>query len=388
MKLLLSVTYYHPHVSGLTIYVQRLAEGLAGRGHDVTVLTARYDSTLPKQEIINGVRVVRVPAPIRVSKGLLMPSYPMVAIRLLKRCDAVIVNLPSTPGETSLALLARTLFRRPTVAVYHCDVQLNGGRLSRWIDRAVFLNNWIVASLVHKVVAYTRDYANHSPLLRRFVSKIRIIPPPVTVAQADSSEVCNFKDRFSPQGEVLIGFPARFATEKGVEVVIRALGILRERLGPVRVLFAGPYKDVIGEKQYQKRMEPLLEGERDSWVFLGVLSPLEMALFYGACDLVVLPSLNSTESFGLVQVESMLSGTPVVSSDLPGVRIPIQTTGMGVIAPPGDIRAFADAVVEVIENRSVYCRKRSHISQHYSLEGTLNEYERLLLHLLEVETKR
>lgn len=388
MKLLLSVTYYHPHVSGLTIYVQRLAEGLAGRGHDVTVLTARYDTTLPKQEILNGVQVVRVPAPIRVSKGLLMPSYPMAAIRLLKMCDAVIVNLPSTPGEISLALFARTLFRRPTVAVYHCDVQLSSGRLSRWIDRAVFLDNWIVGSLVHKVVAYTRDYADHSPLLRRFVSKIQIIPPPVTVAQADSSQVRDFRNRFSPQGEVLIGFPARFAAEKGVEIVIRALDSIRERLGPVRVLFAGPYKDVIGEKQYQKKMEPLLERERDNWVFLGVLPPLEMALFYGACDLVVLPSLNSTESFGLVQVESMLSGTPVVSSDLPGVRIPIQTTGMGLIAPPGDIQAFADAVIAVVENRSAYCRDRSRISQRFSLEGTLSEYEKLLLHLMEVKTKR
>ena len=388
MKLLLSLTYYHPHVSGLTVYVQRLAEGLAGRGHDVTVLTARYDANLPKREILNGVKVVRVPAPIRVSKGLLMPSYPLAAARLLKRCDAVIVNLPSTPGETSLALLARTLIRRPTVAVYHCDVQLSGGKLSRWIDRAVFLDNWIVASLVHKVVAYTRDYANHSPLLQKFVSKIQVIPPPVAVAPADPSEVRNFRNRFSQQGEVLIGFPARFATEKGVEVVIRALGMLRERLGPVRILFAGPYKNVIGEKHYQKKMEPLLSCEQDNWVFLGVLSPAEMALFYGACDLVVLPSLNSTESFGLVQVESMLSGTPVVSSDLPGVRIPIQTTGMGVIAPPGDIRAFADGVIEVIENRSIYCRERSHISQHYSLEGTLNEYEKLLLHLMELKNKR
>ena len=91
--------------------------------------------------------------------------------------------------------------------------------------------------------------------------------------------------------------------------------------------------------------------------------------------------------FGLVQVESMLLGTPVVSSDLPGVRIPIQTTGMGLIAPPGDIQAFADAVIEVVENRSAYCRDRSCISQRFSLERTLSEYEKLLLHLMEAKKK-
>ncbi len=387
MKLLFALTYYHPHVSGLTIYARRLAEGLAGRGHEATVITARHDVSLPKEETLNGVRVVRVPAPIRISKGLLMPSYPLIALRLLKKCDAVVVNLPGTPGETSLVFLARTLIRRPTVAVYHCDVQLSGGRLSRWIDRAVFLDNWIVGRLVHKFVAYTQDYANHSPLLRRFSSKIRVIPPPVAVALADPTEVRSFRSRYSPDGETLIGFPARFATEKGVEVVLRALSRIRKKLGPVRVLFAGPYKDVVGEKHYLKKMEPLLKVEGDNWVFLGVLSPREMAVFYGACDLVVLPSLNSTESFGLVQVESMLSGTPVVASDLPGVRVPIQTTGMGLIVPPGNIEAFADAVVKVIENRGSYCRERSFVLEQFSLERTLRDYEKLLLSLIEEQTK-
>jgi glycosyltransferase involved in cell wall biosynthesis len=388
MKLLFALTYYHPHVSGLTIYVQRLAEGLVARGHEVTVLTARYDPSLPNEETLDGVRIVRVPAPIRLSKGLLMPSYPLVAVRLLKMCDAVVVNLPGTPGETVLALLARTLLRRPAVAVYHCDLQLSGGWLSRWIDRAVFANNWLVGRLVHRLVAYTQDYAEHSPLLRRFSSKICVIPPPVAVAPADPSEIQSFRSRYSPNGETLIGFPARFATEKGVEVVLRALSRIRKELGPVRVLFAGPHKDVVGEEHYLKKLEPLLKAEGDLWVFLGVLSPQEMAVFYGACDLVVLPSLNSTESFGLVQVESMLSGTPVVASDLPGVRVPIQTTGMGVIAPPGDVEAFAEAVIRVSENRDSYCRERSFVLERFSLERTLGDYERLLLDLMEKKTKR
>ncbi|HUV12771.1 MAG TPA: glycosyltransferase family 4 protein [Acidobacteriota bacterium] len=387
MKLLLALTYYHPHVSGLTIYVQRLAEGLAGRGHEVTVITARHETNLPEEEILNGVRVVRVSAPLRISKGVFMPSYPLIAARLLKACDAVVVNLPGTPGETLLVLLARTLLRRPTVAVYHCDLQLSGGRLSRWIDRAVFANNWLVGRLVHRFIAYTQDYAEHSPLLRRFSSKIRVIPPPVAVTPADPSEVRSFRSRYSLNGEKLIGFPARLATEKGVEVVLRALSRIREKLGPVRVLFAGPHKDVLGEEHYLKKLEPLLRAEGDTWIFLGVLSPHEMAVFYGACDLVVLPSLNSTESFGLVQVESMLSGTPVVASDLPGVRVPIQTTGMGVIALPGDVEAFADAVVKVIENRGLYCRERSFVLEQFSLERTLRDYEKLLLSLIEEQTR-
>jgi len=62
MRILMSLTYYQPNVSGLTIYVERLATRLVERGHTVTVLTARHDPALAIEEIIDGVRVVRVPA--------------------------------------------------------------------------------------------------------------------------------------------------------------------------------------------------------------------------------------------------------------------------------------------------------------------------------------
>ena len=79
MKVLLVLTYYDPHVSGLTIYVKRLASTLARRGHQVTVLTSRYDPSLPAEEVIDGVRVIRAPVLFRVSKGVIMPTFPFLA---------------------------------------------------------------------------------------------------------------------------------------------------------------------------------------------------------------------------------------------------------------------------------------------------------------------
>jgi glycogen synthase len=69
MKVLTVLTYYRPHTSGLTIYVERLAKSLIKLGHEVTVLTSQYDRELPKQEIQDGVRIVRAPVLFRVSKG-------------------------------------------------------------------------------------------------------------------------------------------------------------------------------------------------------------------------------------------------------------------------------------------------------------------------------
>ena len=69
---------------------------------------------------------------------------------------------------------------------------------------------------------------------------------------------------------------------------------------------------------------------------------MEMAKFYPNIDLLVLPSLNSTEAFGLVQIEAMMNGVPCVASNLPGVRQPVWTHHMGRIIPIGDSKALAE----------------------------------------------
>ena len=108
MRILLALTYYRPYVSGLTIYVERLARGLAARGHAVTVLASRHDDALPRTEDVDGVRVVRVPVAFRVSKGAVMPSYGSVARRLLRAQELVVAHVAATPSEAVVVpILAR-----------------------------------------------------------------------------------------------------------------------------------------------------------------------------------------------------------------------------------------------------------------------------------------
>ena len=75
MRILIVLTYYRPHTSGLTIYAERLAKARVRRGHQVTVLNSRYLKELPPEEIQDGVRVVRAPVLFRLSKGVIMPTF-------------------------------------------------------------------------------------------------------------------------------------------------------------------------------------------------------------------------------------------------------------------------------------------------------------------------
>jgi glycosyltransferase involved in cell wall biosynthesis len=91
----------------------------------------------------------------------------------------------------------------------------------------------------------------------------------------------------------------------------------------------------------------------------------------------VVSSVNSTESFGLVQVEAMLCGCPVVASDLPGVRQPVQLTGMGIVVPPADPGAIATAIGEVLAHRDRFVRSRHEIQRQFDIAATGDGYERL-----------
>ena len=128
MKILSVLTYYRPHTSGLTIYAERLAEALATLGHEVTILTSQYEKSLPREETIAGVRIIREPVAFRISKGVIMPGFGRTANRLVREHDVIHLHLPQFDAA-GLAVRG-WLFKKPTVVTYHCDLHMPPGLLS------------------------------------------------------------------------------------------------------------------------------------------------------------------------------------------------------------------------------------------------------------------
>jgi glycosyltransferase involved in cell wall biosynthesis len=109
---------------------------------------------------------------------------------------------------------------------------------------------------------------------------------------------------------------------------------------------------------------------------------VEWAAFFHECELTVLPSLNSTESFGMVQIESMLCGTPVVASSLPGVRQPVRMTGLGRLVPPGDAAALAGAIIEILDRPDDFRGDVTQIARRFAPDTIASEYETVFEGLL------
>ena len=375
MRVLIALTYYRPHVSGLTIYTERLGRALVRRGHRVTVLTSRFDRSLPAHESLDGVDIVRPWVALRISKGVIMPTFGYWANRLALSHDVLSIHLPQfdAPG---IALRGR-LLGKPAVLTYHSDLSLPPTMFNRLANQVVNVSNRAAGNWADAIVAYTRDFAEHSPYLSHYLSKVYIIPPPVEVGKADPEDVQAFRRKHNLEGHKVIGMAARLATEKGVEYLLEAAPSILEKHPGTRFLFAGQYQNVLGEDAYARTLAPLLTALGDRWTFLGVLQPDAMAAFFKSCDLTVLPSINSTETFGLVQIESMICGTPVVASGLPGVREPVRLTGMGKIVPLRDPAALAEAVLEVLDNRPEYIQPAVKIAEMFSPDATAARYEAL-----------
>jgi len=383
MKILTVLTYYRPHTSGLTIYVERMAKALVKRGHDVTVLTSQFDPEFPRRETKEGVKIVRAPVLFRVSKGVIMPTLGYLAWKLVLDHDVIHLHLPQF--DAAGVELRGRLLQKPTVLTYHCDLQLPKGWFNRFVNQVVHIMNFLAGTLAHRIVAYTEDFASHSPFLRRFEDKVEVILPPVELPEASKEEVADFAAEHNPQGKSpVIGMATRFATEKGVEVLLEALPTILKRYPDTLVLYAGQYRDVMGEEEYFKRLLPIIKAyqSKGQWKFLGVLDPKEMTTFYPNLDVLVVPSLNSTETFGLVQIESMINGTPTVASNLPGVRQPPQMTGMGEVAAIGDADSLAEMVLKIFNQPEKYQEDPKQIARQFNPQANAAAYERLYQALL------
>ena len=378
MRILIVLTYYRPHTSGLTIYAERLAKALVGRGHQVTVLTSRYLKNLPSEEIKDGVRIIRAPVLFRLSKGVVMPTFGFIANRLVIENDVIHLHLPQFDAA-GIALRGR-LLKKPTVITYHCDLLMPPGIMAWAANQGVHIMNNLSAIFTHRIVYYTRDYAEHSPFIKNHISKLKVIPPPVELPVISSDDILSFEKENNPNHQQpVIGIAARFATEKGIEVLLNAMPAVLKVFPNALVQFAGPYQNIIGEEEYFARLKPIIEKYRkeEHWRFVGTLSPETMAAFFPNLDVLVLPSLNSTESFGLVQIEGMINSVPSVASDLPGVRQPVLTHGMGKIIPIGDSNALAQAIIAILSDPAAYRKDTGPIVLRYLPDTIASDYEML-----------
>ena len=341
--------FYHPRSGGVEIVTQEIAEEAARRGARSTVLC--FDAERNDEETIAGVRVVRFrarmvgPAPLSLRFLRALGGH-------AKAADTIILHYPNPLAEAGHVLLGAA--RPRTVVFYHGDLI----RYRFPIDRLYWAFSRRALRSADTIVTTSPAYAAGSPVLRSLTDRIRVIP---LATDTDRFRRLEGAEPPSIPFSRRILFVGRFSRFKGLDVLLASLARLPHDCGAV-LIGDGPLRGS-------------LEAQRDRLglsrrVFMpGVIANADLPRWYNACQVFVLPSTLRSESFGVVSLEAMACGLPIVTTELgTGTTLYNRDGVTGRVVPPGDDRALAAAIADCLEKRETFgSAGRLEVERRYSL---------------------
>lgn len=365
---------YPPEIGGIENVTCQLAEGLAG-DTDMTVVCCN-SRLVTVRESRNGVDIIRCAATPRVLSAPLSISYIAEVIKQSRRCDVLHLHYPYPLADLALLLSG---FKGRVVVHFHSDIMKQ--RLTYRLIKPLIRHTMRRSDAI---IAATKGNVAGSPLLREFAAKCHIIPYGTTPLHAP---VLNVLDGFCRSaGSVKVLFIGRLVYYKGVEVLLEAFRLLsQEEDGGGSTQFCGTEQAaeertdaaenvgvgvdskavkkqigascelfVIGSGPTEERLRAAAHedsGLRESVHFCGRLSSAATASAVEECDFLVLPSNSRAEAFGLVQLEAMAAGKPVINTSI-ATGVPwVSLDGVtGLTVPPNDPRALAEAIRRLAED--------------------------------------
>ena len=333
--------YYPPVLGGIEKHLHALAHLQAAQGLDVTVLVTNpapfprgmrtiTSSERPTEE---GARRVRI---IRAARLFTVASTPISLAQAWKQlhleADIVHLHFPYPPGEVVNYLGGKA---KATVITYHSDVIRQ-----RVILRLYRPLLWRVLKRADAIIASSPGYVESSPFLSRLRERVRVIPLGIDLTPflgVSRERARRHRRRLLGNREVpIVLFVGRLRYYKGVDVLLRALAHVHE--AELWIVGTGPQ----GE-EWKQLARTLGLGERVH--FLGDVPEGDLPLYYAAADLFVLPSVSRAEALGLVLIEAMASGIPVISTELGTGTSFVNVHGeTGLVVPAGDVQALAAAM--------------------------------------------
>lgn len=373
MKVLFYSSYFYPYTSGITTYPFKILAHLSKK-HQITVLTFNHKNNQYKKEFINGFKIIRMPYFIKLYKGFISSQSLLFFIDELKKNDIVIINLPNVEGLI-LTLLAK-LYGKKVISIFHCFLGLSDKFILKIINSITNLIVTLQLILSNEIISYTDDYISHLPIYKLIKNKTKTVLPPILKLPVSKTKLKQFLTL--KRKKTWIGYAGRISQEKGLEYLVEAV---RPRSNSTELVFAGPYgKDVAGENSYFLKIKKVLEENKIGYNFFGNLTHGDLGAFYKTINILVLPSTNRTEAFGMVQVEAMLLGTPVIASNLPGVRVPISLTKIGILVEPRDTKKLAEAIKKILKNKKKYSNEKvvKNAQNVFDIKKVYKFYDKLL----------
>ncbi len=288
----------------------------------------------------------------KLAATMISPSMISILRRIASNYDIIHIHHPDPMAAMALFF---SRYRGRVVLHWHSDIMTQKHLLKFYEP----LQNWLIKR-ADVIVGTSENYIDHSIPLKNVVFKTKAIPIGIEPLKANSAQVHKLKARY-PDKKIIFSL-GRLVPYKGYEYLIKASDYLPSN-----------YVIVIGgkgplESQLKKMIHTL--GLENKVSMVGFIEDGDIPAYFHACDIFCLSSTQKVEAFGIVQIEAMSCGKPVVSTKIPGSGVSwVNSEGIsGLIADPNDAKILAQKILQIGEN--------PHIQRELS-EGSQTRYQRL-----------
>jgi len=329
MRILHLYKDYHPVFGGIENHLRWLAEAQSARGHDVTALVTNPAGMTTTVREEDGVRVIRAARLATIASTPLSLSLPLILAR--QQPDIVHLQFPYPVAEVSQWLLRRG---RATIISYQSDV-VRQATILRFYNPVLKR----VLRQADRILASSPNYIQSSPWLRPLARKCTVAPLGVDVKRFASPQPARVQTIRSRHPGPLLLFVGRLRYYKGLDYLIRAMQRVEATL---LIVGTGPEAARLGAMSYELGLAGKVH-------FLGDVSDEMLPAYYQAADIFVLPSSHRSEAFGIVLLEAMAAGTPLISTELGTGTSWVNQDGItGLVTPPRDADALAAAINQLL----------------------------------------
>ncbi|WP_457564751.1 glycosyltransferase [Caminibacter sp.] len=331
--------FYPPHYGGIQEVIYNLTEGLNKRGIKCDVLCSNLEKEY-KEEIINSYRVFRTKSYGLIASTSISPQMIFKLREIYKNYDIIHIHHPDPMAAFALLLSVKN---KKILLHWHSDI----------VKQKFLLNFYLpfqkaLLKKANKIITTTPKYFKESPYLQEFSDKCDYVPIGIdkNKFKVDEEKVKEIKENF--KNKKIIFSLGRLIYYKGFEYLIESAEYLSDEY-VILIGGEGPLRD-----ELLKKIEKFGLGSKVK--LIGRLENENLGNYYSACDLFVLPSIEKSEAFGIVQIEAMSFGKPVVATKIKGSGVDwVNKDGFsGINVEPKNPKALAKAFVTIMEDKNRY----------------------------------
>ncbi len=335
LKILVVSKYFEPFKGGVETVVLEVCRRLVKKGYEVTVIASNHEKAFKTTvEKIEGIKVVRTPTWFRFGNA---PISPGVFTAVLKE-DYDVLHLHSPNSFSNpLAFLANLFKKKPIIVTYHSDIIPHS--IIMKVFKPIYENTFkrIILNSAKVIMPTSPQYVEISDTLPKYRKKIMVVPNGISLKE--------FKPSKKRKNNTIL-FLGRLIYYKGLDVLLEAMKKVVEEVPDAVLLIAGS-----GELEGELKKKAKELGIAKNVKFLGRVSEEEKEKLMKQCTVFVLPSVHKSEAFGVVILEAMAYGAPVITTDVSGTVF--AAGDAGIIVKHGDSKQLAEAIVKVLKDKTL-----------------------------------